>query len=449
VWIDRLRTQLGRNVASGAGAALVSLAVTLAAYPIYLRFLGYAQLGLWLVLSTVLTFAQLGSLGLDTAVMSLTARELAGGRDGRAAGYIGSALCLVMLSGTVVVAVVVIASPLIVSAFSLTGADAQSVTGLLPYIGLLTAYLFVGRVTEAVVAAQGRMDLVNAWRVASRLVVLGVSTVLLAAGAGLAGMAGGAASGLVVVHVASLAIARRGIPLRTLVVPRFDRSAAVELTSFGGGLVGGAALNMLLSPFNRVMLARYASIDVIPLYDMAYGGCMQLRAVAAAAFRALVPEISALSAERGRGSVDAVRSLTARFERTFAVIAAPVWILGGLLAEPLLRLWLGSSYVETLPAVVRIMLVASFLSLVGIPGYYCLVGLGRSRSVLISHALQAAVSAGFVAVAATMVRPLPVSQVGWAVVAGGLTSSAYLVLRWRRAARSVPESAASSERVGR
>jgi len=46
-----------------------------AGFPIYLHFLGYERYGVWLVLATVLSFAQLGNLGIDQAVMKLVAEE--------------------------------------------------------------------------------------------------------------------------------------------------------------------------------------------------------------------------------------------------------------------------------------------------------------------------------------------------------------------------------------
>jgi K+ transporter len=56
-------SQLRVNIFSGVAATMVNIIVMAIAYPIYLHFLGYEQYGVWLVLSVVLTFAQLGNLG--------------------------------------------------------------------------------------------------------------------------------------------------------------------------------------------------------------------------------------------------------------------------------------------------------------------------------------------------------------------------------------------------
>lgn len=52
---------------SGVAATVVNVVVLAIAYPMYLHFLGYEKYGVWLVLATVLSFAQLGNLGVGQA----------------------------------------------------------------------------------------------------------------------------------------------------------------------------------------------------------------------------------------------------------------------------------------------------------------------------------------------------------------------------------------------
>jgi O-antigen/teichoic acid export membrane protein len=70
-----LSSQLRINMVSDVAATIANSIVLAIAYPIYLHFLGYEKYGIWLVLATVLTFAQLGNLGISPAVMKLVAEE--------------------------------------------------------------------------------------------------------------------------------------------------------------------------------------------------------------------------------------------------------------------------------------------------------------------------------------------------------------------------------------
>ncbi len=59
-----LSSQLRLNMASGFVATIINTVAMVIAYPIYLHFLGYEKYGVWLVLATVLTFAQLDEIGI-------------------------------------------------------------------------------------------------------------------------------------------------------------------------------------------------------------------------------------------------------------------------------------------------------------------------------------------------------------------------------------------------
>ncbi len=59
-------SQLRINMASGFVTTVINLIVLAIAYPVYLHFLGYETYGVWLILATVLTFAQLGNLGISS-----------------------------------------------------------------------------------------------------------------------------------------------------------------------------------------------------------------------------------------------------------------------------------------------------------------------------------------------------------------------------------------------
>ena len=45
----------------------------------------------------------------------------------------------------------------------------------------------------------------------------------------------------------------------------------------------------------------------------------------------------------------------------------------------LLKLWLRDKFIESLPGAFRIMLAATFLTLLGVPAYYTIIGLGKLR----------------------------------------------------------------------
>jgi len=55
-------------MASGVVVTVINAVAMMVAFPIYLHFLGYEKYGVWLVLATVLSFAQLGNMGKNKTV---------------------------------------------------------------------------------------------------------------------------------------------------------------------------------------------------------------------------------------------------------------------------------------------------------------------------------------------------------------------------------------------
>ena len=86
---------------SSLGTALLSTLVIGIAYPVYLHYLGYEQYGLWLLLSTVLTMAQLGNLGVSPALVKLVAEDFAAMDVDGVYRYIGCSLLSLLASGVV------------------------------------------------------------------------------------------------------------------------------------------------------------------------------------------------------------------------------------------------------------------------------------------------------------------------------------------------------------
>jgi O-antigen/teichoic acid export membrane protein len=139
-------SQLRLNIASGVIATVINTVVMAVGYPIYLHYLGYEKYGLWLVLSVVLTFAQLGNLGIGSAVTKLVAEEYGRGNVEAIQRYITTALVLLCLSGSVVLITILLFKGKIVATFKLSDANAQAVSSLVPYIAILSIYVFVVQV---------------------------------------------------------------------------------------------------------------------------------------------------------------------------------------------------------------------------------------------------------------------------------------------------------------
>jgi O-antigen/teichoic acid export membrane protein len=374
---------------SGAVTTFANAIVVAVGYPIYLHFLGYEQYGIWLALSTVLSFAQLGKLGLDIAVMKLVAEEYGRKNLDAVQRYTASAMTILTISGTVALVLVIILRGPIVAVFRLSEENSATALWLLPYIGCLSVYVLLVNVLSAVASGLGRMDVASWSQSLGHVAGLVCAMVLLWFGWGVKSLLVSSAFSWVLVHVVSLVYIYR-ITGRTLLCRgAVDRRVCGRLLRFGGGLFGGSLIQMLLHPFNKVVLSRYVGVSSLPTYEIGCRLSLLTISLLSRILRPLVPEISRLTAERTVISVERVRLIDRKAMRVALVSGAVCYPLLLLTAEPLLALWLRAASSRELLDVVRIMLFGSFLTVPGVPAYLTIMGLGRVRHILAANALQA------------------------------------------------------------
>ncbi len=193
-------------------------------------------------------------------------------------------------------------------------------------------------------------------------------------------------------------------------------------------------MDMLMRPFNRLMLARYAGLAVIPVYEVALSASMQVRTILETGLRAFVPEVGSVAA-RSRETLRArILSMNRQAIKLIALFGAPMYAGTFLLAKPLLKGWLGSGFVPELSGALQLMLLATFLSLVGAPSYYTLLGLGRVYDVFSAHAILSGINVVIVVLALVLLHSVGILIVSCSYVAGAAVCTAYL---WWRRSRAV------------
>lgn len=422
---------------SGVAVTIVNIAVLAVAYPMYLHFLGYEEYGVWLVLSTVLSFAQLGNLGIGQAVMKLVAEEYGRGDFKAIQEYMTSALAVLAVSGAVVLTLILFFNGQIVGLFKLSEENAGIVAWMLPYMAGLSIYVFIVQAINAMLSGFGRMDLANYAQTGGRLVAVMVAGLLLALGTGIKSLLIGSVASYVFIHAMSFVFTRRVAPVRILCFDNLSVSRMSRLLGFGSGVLGSSLLSMLLSPFNKLMLSRYAGVASIPMYEIAYTGSMQIRGLTEAGIRALMPEVSRIGANMTEQARNRIREINRRSIGLILRFALPLYAVLILGAPLLLRLWLGGKYTESLPLALRIALAGSLLSLACVPAYYLLLGLGHVRHCLLGHAILSGGNVLLVVAFARTGGRLSLPEVLVSILIATAISSAYLILQSHRVTHNI------------
>lgn len=372
-----LTSQLRINMATGVATHGVNIIVLAVSYPIYLHYLGYERYGLWLALGAVLALARLSDFGMAQAVTKLVAEELGKGDTQTVQQYVATAILVLSMAGGVAFAIILVFRSQIVSAFKFTGINAEIAMWLLPYIGLLSIYSVAVQALAGTLGGLGRIDLSNYAETGRRIVLILVAVPLLYFGQGLKSLLIASAFSYFAKHVLTLFLIRRMVHFRLMKLSNINRHCFKRLLGIGSGLFGGSVVRMVGMPFNRFMLARFAGVDSLPVFDVAWRGSTQIHQIFGVGLQALMPEVSRTASEMSANSIKRIRSI---LRRTFSVVlatATPLFLGLFLLAGPLLRVWLGKSFLDVIPPSFRVMLVGTLMSLLAAPAYHFMVGSGR------------------------------------------------------------------------
>jgi O-antigen/teichoic acid export membrane protein len=233
-------------------------------------------------------------------------------------------------------------------------------------------------------------------------------------------------------HLLSL-VAVRKILCSQLLTRNMDNFVELsKMLRFGGWVSFAAVIALGITPFNRVVLSRYAGIAKLPLYEIAYGSAMRVRSLLDSGLRAMMPEISRISAPLTQDTLRRAGTMQRSGLRLIAGLGVPLFGGVALLATPLLHLWLRSQFQPALPTVFRIMLLASFLSLLGVPAYYILLGLGEARACFFSAAIIVLSSVATIGVALVLTGSVTVIDVAIGTTVGMGAGGLFLLWRVRQ-----------------
>lgn len=408
--------RLVRNTVSyGAGSVVIAL-LALVMTPFFLRRLGPAPYGVWL-LATTLTFANgylgLADLGLQGAGVRLVAEARARGDVDAVNRLLSTATVVFVALGVVLGAALAGASSALTSVFGIdpTLRDAARLVFLL--VGVQVALDLPGAGFLAVIEGHQRYAALRTIEVGTR--------VLWATAAAAVVLRGG---GIVALAVSSLAVAALGLAATVALAHRVEprlapRPAAVtaagvrSLVGAGGGLLVLRVSSVLYRQIDRAVVGVVLGAAAVARYEVAYKIHALAAAVLTVAPAAVMPAAAYLGVAADR---DALRALYLRGTRYAVVLATAVSLAAIVHARAVVETWAGAAYGD-LTGVVRVFLAYPVLASVHVVGISMLVGLGRMRRVVQLGPFGVAVN---LVLSVVLAWRFGLAGVVWATVAGSL-----------------------------
>jgi O-antigen/teichoic acid export membrane protein len=368
--------QIQKNIYSGTILAGGSMVTMVLSYPIFLHYVGAEVFGLWSSIAVVLSFSQLGNLGLNYAIVRFTAEEYAEGNIRAITEYVTTAFCLMSMPSIVIVGILMFCRHTIVNFLKIPEIYTQEALWLIPSIGMLSIGILYYNVIKGILDGIGRIDLSNYIFLSGRLIQVVLSVLFLALGWGVYGLFWGSATVYIITLFPILRLLRRArIPL--IAGNGFSKNKSRKILSFGGTIFASQIIALLLTPFNKIIITRYIGLSTVTYYEIALRGAELIRSLFETGLRALMPQASALKKRAVQAARDSVRTIHAKGLNFVLVLGTPAFFAAFALSPLLLKLWIGNSYHPDISLAFRIFLIAQCVNLMCVPAYYIFMGLGQ------------------------------------------------------------------------
>jgi len=326
------------NVAFNVGARGALIALTIVSTPVVLHRLGTAAFGVYILAIMVGGLLALLDFGLTPALITLLSRAWLQERLDESRRLVGTALTLYLAIGATGGVVFALLVPWAVTDLLHVPAALQAPARTA--LWLSTAGFVFNMwlaVFNAVPYALQRYDLV-AVRIVGLSLITTVALIVYA-------LAGGVLEGFVLINVAGALVGllifylmSRALLPGVRFTPRFDPVSFRRLARFATFKFAGTVGGIFTFRFDQFAVGAILGVSAAGLYAIPASASQKLLALLAELASPFFPRASTL-----RGDDERMRALFFAGSRLLALAATPLLLLLFVLAEPVLRFWIGGA----------------------------------------------------------------------------------------------------------
>ena len=420
--LNRLRFIIIKNALANMVRASGSAVVALVLPHFLTRFLDHDHFAAWALMLNIAAYANYLDFGLQTAIARYVAQALERRDDASRDKVISTAFMLLAAGAFVslfaIGAVLAFLPHLFQHAPASLIGELRSGTGIL---ALSTAIMLPLSAFTGVLTGLCRNELpalaIGGSRLAGALLVVAAvqrthSLVMLATLIGACNIAGG---------LAQYFLAKRLLPTMRIAFSCTSKSIAFELARYCSTLVIGSLCMGLISGLDVIIVGHY-DFAAVGAYSVAVLLVAFFTGANYAVSAALLAPIAVL---QERGEWLRIRNLVIHVTRLSSFLDIALTLLVFLFGGALLRRWVGESYALQALPILKILVIANAIRLLGAPFSAALIATNQQH-----HGISGSVTEGISNLAFSIAGALAVGAIGvaWGTMAGAIIGISWILL---------------------
>jgi O-antigen/teichoic acid export membrane protein len=368
-----LKTQLNRNIASGSIVHGLNIFIVLFSYPIFIHYLGFELFSVWVLLSIIISFAQIGDFGISKAVIFYTAKEKTLSNYENIKKLLSSAIFLLIILSLIIQLVLWVFKNQIVSLLAVPPEYIEQSVKVIPLIGISVFTFLIYDSLAGIITGLGRLDQSNLLLLILNILKVGFTIMLLINEASVLSMVLGVIlSNVILILIVFVIISRKyfnsGFPLTKL-----SLQTSNKILKYGFPVLGVQILNMLMFPVIKVIMANYLGVIHVGFFELATKAAYSLRTFFEKGLFALMPEFSKLHITDDKENMNKIRAKVNAITKKLLYFGLPLFILFSALSPILLKFWLNESYNLEILKGFLILQPGIIIGLFALPSYYALL----------------------------------------------------------------------------
>lgn len=333
--------KLSINALSNLVRYMAYVAVTFLLTPITIKCLGESSYGLWVVVLSVVGYAGILEMGVQTAVVKLVA-QYHGANDTRSLNeVVGAALAFFAGIGLLVAVVCWGVLPFFIDLMVKDPAGRETVCQLLIILGINVLFIFPNYVFSGMVYGFQVYHLKNLIDVALVVINAIIVYLLLVRGYGIFALAIVKTLGDFFGLVASYLLSRKVFPELRLSVTGIGRQRYKEIFSLGGKIFSSATMVRIAANGEPLIISYALSNAATAIFSIPKRLIDYVKEISWSLSTGFMPMFSELQAKSDH---EGIRRIYFQYTRYLVMLLAPILAAVFVYGTPFISLWIGDNF---------------------------------------------------------------------------------------------------------
>ena len=336
-----LGRRIARNMLSRSARHFVSALVGFILIPMFTKYLGAAQYGVWVLAQSVVSYLNLLEFGLTTTLVRHLAAAKATGDYNQANRILGQLATMMWGVGFLIALGAVIGSLLLPHIFKLEPDQAKLFQWAFLLIGIQAALGVITNIWEGAMGAAEDYHVLNGLYIFAALTRLAYSVILLKLGYGLLALLSAQFVVIGIVWLLDHLYMKWRYPQLSFRPRWFGWKEAKPLAKFSGAVFISHIANLLINDTNKVIAGALLGPAAVAVYQVGYKLYDLARTLSANSLGVLMPTAAALFARKEQ---ERLQQMICQVSSVMIGIVAAIYIPLILYGDDFIHLWVGSKF---------------------------------------------------------------------------------------------------------